>query len=56
MQGRPSRGERLRGDRVMMSAATLNQPGPRDARVGIAERLLEVIDSGRRTPPANWRC
>jgi hypothetical protein len=28
---------------------TLNQPGPRDASVGFAERLLEVIDSGRRT-------
>jgi hypothetical protein len=28
---------------------TLNQPGPRGASVGFAERLLEVIDSGRRT-------
>jgi hypothetical protein len=26
-----------------------NQPGPRGASVGFAERLLEVIDSGRRT-------
>ena len=43
MYGRPSRGERLRGDRVMISAVTLNQPGPRDASVGFAERLLEGI-------------
>jgi 5-methylcytosine-specific restriction endonuclease McrA len=28
---------------------TWNQPGPRGASVGFAERLLEVIDSGRRT-------
>ena len=28
---------------------TLNQPGPRGASAGFAERLLEVIDSGRRT-------
>jgi hypothetical protein len=28
---------------------TLNQPGPQGANVGFAERLLEVIDSGRRT-------
>jgi hypothetical protein len=28
---------------------TLNQPGPHGASVGFAERLLEVIDSGRRT-------
>ena len=28
---------------------TLNQPGPHAATVGFAERLLEVIDSGRRT-------
>jgi hypothetical protein len=28
---------------------TLNQPGLRGAGVGFAERLLEVIDSGRRT-------
>ena len=31
------------------SAVTLIQPGPRGASVGFAERLLEVIDSGRRT-------
>jgi hypothetical protein len=28
---------------------TLNRPSPADASVGFAERLLEVIDSGRRT-------
>jgi hypothetical protein len=28
---------------------TPNQPGPRGVSVGFAERLLEVIDSGRRT-------
>jgi hypothetical protein len=28
---------------------TLNQPGPGGGNVGFAERLLEVIDSGRRT-------
>jgi hypothetical protein len=28
---------------------TLNQPGPGGASAGFAERLLEVIDSGRRT-------
>lgn len=28
---------------------TLNEPGPRGASVGFAERLLEVIDSSRRT-------
>ncbi len=28
---------------------TLHQPGPRGASAGFAERLLEVIDSGRRT-------
>jgi hypothetical protein len=33
----------------MISAVTWNQPGPRGADVGFAERLLEVIDSGRRT-------
>lgn len=27
----------------------MNPPDPRDASVGFAERLLEVIDSGRRT-------
>lgn len=27
----------------------MNQPGPRGASAGFAERLLEVIDSGRRT-------
>ena len=33
----------------MISAVTWNQPGPRGADVGFPERLLEVIDSGRRT-------
>jgi len=33
----------------MISAVTWNQPGPRGADVGLPERLLEVIDSGRRT-------
>jgi hypothetical protein len=33
----------------MMSAVTWNLPGPRGPDVGFAERLLEVIDSGRRT-------
>jgi hypothetical protein len=33
----------------MISAVTWNQPGPRVTDVGFAERLLEVIDSGRRT-------
>lgn len=28
---------------------TWNQPGPGGADAGFAERLLEVIDSGRRT-------
>ena len=33
----------------MMSPVTLNQPGPGGTGVGFVERLLEVIDSGRRT-------
>jgi hypothetical protein len=33
----------------MIAAVTWNQPGPRGADVGFPERLLEVIDSGRRT-------
>ena len=42
-------GERWPGDRVMISPVTLHQSGPRGAGAGFAERLLEVIDSGRRT-------
>ena len=38
------------------SPVTLNQPGPGGASAGFAERLLEVIDSGRPPPPTNWRC
>jgi hypothetical protein len=33
----------------MIPAVTLNQPGRRGTGAGFAERLLEVIDSGRRT-------
>jgi hypothetical protein len=33
----------------MISAVTLNQPGPRGTGVGFAERLQEVIDPGRHT-------
>jgi hypothetical protein len=33
----------------MIAAVPWNQPGPCGASVGFAERLLEVIDSGRRT-------
>lgn len=43
------RGERARGDSVMISPVTPNQPGPDGASVGFAERLPEVIDFGRRT-------
>lgn len=33
----------------MISSVTSEQPGRNAANVGFAERLLEVIDSGRRT-------